>query len=258
MTRGRSDASRRAAGLFDSRLSRSPGSGYPSCRRDLCLPEPNLADPQGYYNELGVPPWASPAEVRSAVRRAYLECHPDTSSEPDPERLRRVSMIASVLLDPVQRDRYNRTPPGKRLVDALYLSEPRHAPAVAAEPRTRRPRGWDYLAFDHRTGDAALAQLWYGAFLAAAPLAGYRTRVVVLVHDGPPGFSGTGHVFSVPRSWSPTAANAFAILVRHAGRRSPSVAAPVLVSGCRAPGGSSRGARGPRATVRKRPGGATR
>lgn len=212
--------------VFDSRSSSSPGLGYPSCRTDLCRLPVNRSDPHGYYAELGVPPWADPQDIRAAARRLYRALHPDTGERPDPARLQRVKLVADVLLDPVERARYDRTPPGKRLLDKVYRSELSAMDLSGVDPGLvedllRQPpprgRGFDYLSVDHRPGDADLAQRWYAGFVRAAPVVGYRRRIKVLVHDGPPFFHADTSVMAVPRGWRPSTALAFALLRVEAG-----------------------------------------
>lgn len=210
--------------VFDSRTSPRPGVGFPSCGTDLCRLPPNRSDPHGYYAEVGVPPWATPDEIRRAVRVLYLRLHPDTGTEPDPQRLQRVKLIADVLLDPDSRRRYDATPPGQRLLDKVYLNElsaldlggidadTLEAMLRPAEEEPPRPsRAWDYLSVDHQPGDAVRAQMWYAALTAAAPLAGYRRRIKVLIHDGPAFFHEDTAVMAIPRHWRPSTALAFGL-----------------------------------------------
>lgn len=218
--------------FYDSRLSR-PGVGYPSCNTELCRLPRNTADPHGYYSEIGVPPWATAEEIKTAARRLYRRLHPDTGARPDPDRLQRVKLIAEVLLDPVERDKYDRTPPGKRLLDRVYQAElsALDLSGLTAEQidATLRPVGptepapapggrwFDYLAVDHRPGDAVRAHNWYVALVAAAPVVGYRRRIKVLLHDGPAFYHPDTAVMAVPRSWWPTTALAFALYTAVAG-----------------------------------------
>ena len=210
--------------FYDSRLV-APGIGYPSCNTELCRIPSNRADPHGYYAELGVPPWATPEEIRSSVRRLYRRLHPDTGSRPDTQRLQRVKMIAEVLLDPEERDRYDRTPPGKRLLDAVYRAEltdlgvlagmtpDEISEALRPVPADGPSRSWfyDYLSVDHTPWDVVTTGQWYSALLAVAPIFGYRRRIKVLLHDGPPFFHAETAVMAVPRSWEPSTLLAYAL-----------------------------------------------
>lgn len=226
--------------VFDSRTSDRPGAGFPSCSTDLCRIPVNRNDPNGYYAEIGVRPWATAGEIRSAVRSLYRALHPDTGARPDPDRLRRVKLIADVLLDPAARGRYDRTPRGKRLLDGVYRAElgvmdfsgldpadvermlvPDPAPPTGA-------RWFDYLAVDRQHGDMHLAQRWYAHLVRVAPLVGYRRRIKVLLHDGPASFHAETAVMAIPRSWPPSTALAFGLFTVAAGVSRPvPVGAPV-------------------------------
>lgn len=211
--------------VFDSRTSPRPGVGFPSCCTDLCRLPPNRSDPHGYYAEIGVPPWANPDEIRRTVRALYLELHPDTGTRPDPARLQRVKLIADVLLDPEERRRYDATPPGRRLLDKVYLSELSALDLSGIDPadlerllepedapQTRTGGGWyDYLAVDRQERDMLLAQRWYAHLVRTAPFAGYRRRIKVLIHDGPAFFHEDTAVMAIPRRWRPSTALAFGL-----------------------------------------------
>lgn len=222
--------------VFDSRLSERPGSGYPSCNTELCRIPANTADPHGYYAELGLEPWSSEEQIRSRVRQLYRQLHPDTGAIPDSDRLQRVKLVAEVLCDPQSRDRYHKTPPGKRMLDPVYRSElsmldlagvdpvqvQRLLRPVSPPPPNRTGRWFDYLAVDRRYGDMQLAQRWYAHLTRTAPLVGYRRRVKVLIQDGPAFFHPESVVMGVPRSWTPSTALAFALWVVVAEKNHPS------------------------------------
>lgn len=233
--------------VFDSRASDRPGWGFPSCSTELCRLPRNRSDPHGYYREIGVLPSASPDEIRTAVRKLYHRLHPDTGARPDPARLQRVKLIADVLLDPDQRDKYDHTPPGKRLLDKVYRSELsafdftgldademhkllRPVPPTPPPSGTRSGTGkwYDYLAVDRRRGDMHLAQRWYACLIATAPLVGYRRRIKVLIHDGPAFFHPQSAVLAVPRPWRPSGALAFALWVVVAEQRHPAWGTPIV------------------------------
>lgn len=221
--------------VFDSRLSERPGAGFPSCGTELCRMPRNTADPHGYYAELGVDPWATDEEIKIRVRALYRRLHPDTGAIPNPDKLQRVKLVAEVLLDPEARERYNRTPPGKRLLDRVYRSELsafdftdmdpvevqkllRPPPPPPVRPN---PRWYDYLAVDRRYGDMHLAQRWYAALVATAALVGYRRRIKVLLQDGPAFFHPDTSVMGIPRFWQPSKPVAFALWTVVAGQRHP-------------------------------------
>lgn len=218
--------------FYDSRFSGRPGHGYPSCNTELCRIPRNSSDPGGYYAEIGVPPWATEDEIRARVRYLYRCLHPDTGSAPDVDKLVRVKLIAEVLLEPDSRDKYNHTPPGKRLLDRVYRSElsaldfsgvdqetMEKMLKPSPEPQTSTGRWYDYLAVDRCSGDMHLAQRWYGALTSAARVVGYRRRIKVLLHDGPPFFHPATSVMAIPRHWKPSTMLAFALFTAVAGIR---------------------------------------
>lgn len=222
---------------FDSRSSPRPGYGFPSCNTELCRLPANTADPHGYYAELGVPPWATADEIRRASRRLYRRLHPDTGANPDPARLQRVKLITEVLLDPDERDKYNRTPPGKRLLDRVYRAElnrldvlsgmdaqqvrdvlrPTSAETGIHHPTVDSDPGFDYLSVDWDHRDPGLAQRWYEFLVRVAPLVGYRRKIKVMLHNGPAFFQPDIALMSIPRSWEPSSALAFALFTVVAG-----------------------------------------
>lgn len=228
MTNGRSS-------LHDTRRSAVPGQGLPSCSRELSRIPANRNDPSGYYAEIGVPPWASGEQIRQRCRELYFDLHPDTGSAPDVDRLVRVRNIAGVLCDDRRRQAYNRTPPGKRLLDDVYRSELQAGVvgsddwttlqallAVPDKPDRPAPSFFDYLSQGRRLGDRDLAQRWYGCLVSVAPLVGYRRRILVLLHDGMEcTFHSDTAVMSIPRSWPVSDAQAFGLFVAVARRRHP-------------------------------------
>jgi curved DNA-binding protein CbpA len=68
-----------------------------------------------HYAILGVSPHATPTELRRAYRRAARHSHPDllagaghgTDGEVLEERMKRINIASSILLDPVARGRYD-------------------------------------------------------------------------------------------------------------------------------------------------------
>jgi hypothetical protein len=218
------------SGLYDSR--RQPGGiGFPSCSRELARLAPNDKDPHDYYAEIGVPRDASETEIRRAVRRLLYDLHPDTGSG-DTAKFQRVHNIGKVLLDPQTRIRYNRTPAGMRLMDAVYAQELIDAgvavseenfeavfnPTPAASTVLPQYRGrYDFFAMDHRGGDSMLANMWYHHLVTASGECGYRRVIKVLLTDSlHPSWNPRVAIMGIPRSWEPTWALAV-VLFRRAG-----------------------------------------
>ena len=223
--------------VYESSRSSRPGWGYPSCNVEICRLPRNRNDPHGYYRALGVSPDADVSEIRAAVRALYRRLHPDTGAFPDPERLQRVKLIAEVLLDPRDRERYNHTPPGKRLLDKVYRSELSSfdfagmdagdmqrmlRPVSPPPPETCTGKWYDYLAVEREPYDMLTAQKWYGCLVSTAPLVGYRRRVKVLLQNGPAFFHPETAVMAIPRPWKPSTGLAFGLWVAVAEQRHPS------------------------------------
>lgn len=227
--------------LYDSR--ENPGGiGFPSASRELDLCEPNTADPHGYYFEIGVDPWATDKQIRSAVRRLYKLHHPDTGEYPDESKLTRVHRIAEVLTDPDKRERYNRTPQGMRLMDEVYAqeiidagldrltTEAILADRISARPAPRLQARYDFFALDHTGGDSMLANMWYHHLLAASGPAGYRQVLKVCLTDAlNPSWGGS--ILVVPRSWQPSH-NLAVVLFRKAGFDTPEERGTTVGRGC--------------------------
>lgn len=219
--------------LYDSRRSpRARGIGFPSCNTELALIPANTRDPHGYYAELGVAPSATPEDIRSAVRRLLHMLHPDTGTG-DVERLQLIQNIAIVLLDPISRDRYNRTPEGMRLMDAVYaaelskideltgLDEEGFAQVMTptkANPYRDRAGRFDFLAHGYDPYfDPLKAQMWYHYLVSAAPTVSYRQVIKVLLTDGPAHFDPGSRIMSIPRRWDPSFSLAYALFTHVAG-----------------------------------------
>jgi hypothetical protein len=215
--------------FYDSRTKPHKGIGFPSCSQELACIQPNVADPQGYYREIGVDPWARPEVIRRAVRKLLIELHPDTGSG-DIERLNRVKNIASVLLDDMAREKYNRTPPGHRVMDAVYASELSKIDDLdglteeevrevlqpqAANPYHGKVRRFDYLAVGHQGTDTLTAQMWYHHLTTTAPRAGYRSVIkVMLWSEELPAWDPQTHLLMIPRRWEPSSFAAYALFTK--------------------------------------------
>lgn len=226
--------------LYDSRKTpRSKGIGYPSCNTEIAKIPPNTKDPHGYYAEIGVVPWATEEQIRFRVRQLYRTYHPDTGDEPDVDRLNRVRNIAEVLLDPVGRDRYNRTPKGMRLMDRVYEAELSKLDSInlldeqelrrVLQPRNANPYSdrlsarYDYFSIgrhnDPWQADGFKAQLWYHFLIEAAPVVNYRRVIKVLMTDGPAEYHHAACIMAIPRSWEPSSALAYSLFTHVAGFR---------------------------------------
>jgi hypothetical protein len=210
---------------YDSRTSTSPGIGFPSCCTDLVPAPANTADPHDYYAELGVDPGASDVEIRHAVRHLYRDLHPDTGSDPDPERLTLIANIAEVLLDPAARIKYNNTPPGHRLIDKVYREQLSKLDArtvravVETQTQTATSGRFDYFALGYRTTDTLKAQQWYHYLLANISATSFRGQLRLLLWDGErPAWAVSQGVLMVPRGWEPSDFTAIQLLSRVIGK----------------------------------------
>lgn len=217
---GQSRRTNRPSRLYDSRRTAAAGIGFPSCSTALerYSPNPEGHDPHGYYREIGVSPTASAEEIRARVRVLYRRYHPDTGVRPDTERFQRVRNIAKVLLDSVERVKYDNTPEGMRLMDAVFADELSKLPPEDLEgwvtvdslrpdwlkppkPLKITPR-FDYFAVEHRPGDSLIAQQWYHYLMSVALESPHRGRLRVMLFDGAkPYWSADAEILMVPRAW---------------------------------------------------------
>lgn len=227
----------RASEFFDSR-DVSPGIGFPSLCRELAVAPRNTRDPHDYYRELGVDPGATREEIKSRLRRLYVELHPDTGVAPDPDRLNRVKNIAEVLLDDQQRLKYDNTPEGRRLMDRVYVEELKDKVGVlkvmseegvkeALQAAPANPYGkvgrFDYFSIGHRSTDPLVAQQWYHYLMASAVRPKHRGRLRLLLWDGErPAWNAGQEILMVPRRWDPSSHAAHALMVRVIGTTSAS------------------------------------
>lgn len=227
--------------LYDSRkVPHARGIGYPSCNTELDLLPPNVKDPHGYYEALGVSPGAPMAQLRGHIRTLLFKLHPDTGTG-DVVAFNRVRNIAKVLLDPIDREKYNRTPPGMRLMDAVYEAElskvdelqvldeeelkrvfvPQKAPKNPYA--TRLGDRYDYFAIDpHQDAwrsDGLKAQLWYHFLIEAAPMVNYRRVIKVLITSGDAEYHHDVSIMVIPRRWEPSSGLAMSLFTHVAGFR---------------------------------------
>jgi molecular chaperone DnaJ len=62
-----------------------------------------------YYEQLGVAPDATTAQIKSAYRKLAKQYHPDVNDSPDAaERFREITEAYDILTDPDRRRRYDR------------------------------------------------------------------------------------------------------------------------------------------------------
>jgi len=209
--------------VYDSRKHPGRGVGFPSTNTALDLLPPNLRDPNGYYHEIGVKPWASVAEIKAKVRQLYRKYHPDTGSNPDTIKFQRVHNIATVLLDPESRAKYDATPDGFRLMDAVYEAElskldelygmDQEELEYVLQPRKARPyeyayegvrQRYDFFAINHKPADSLTANLWYSYLIAYAREYNYHRVIKILLHDGcSPAWDSNVAMLMIPRAWDP-------------------------------------------------------
>lgn len=204
--------------------------GFPSTSTEIDLLH-NERDPQGYYAEIGVDPWATAKEIRFRVRQLYRTYHPDTGVQPDVAKFQRVHNIAEVLLDPDSRAKYDATPEGMRLMDAVYEAELSKLDDLyglseddlewvlqPTKARDVRPYAdcilrYDYFALNHRNSDSLTANLWYHTLVAYAHDMDYRGVIKVLLHDDISlSWDEDAHIVMIPRSWRPVPETARQVL----------------------------------------------
>ncbi len=187
--------------------------GWPSCSRALQRIPLNLNDPNGYYAELGVAPWASHREIRRQVRKLLSTHHPD-GPDPDEEKFMRYAEIAEVLADPDKKFQYDRLPEGKAWIDSRIRSMIDDGAAVRIAKKREKPsapRHYDWFSTSCSDSDMLVAQQWYGALVAVAPIFSFTGMIKVLLHEGDPRWLPQANIMMIPRSWEPSSANAFAL-----------------------------------------------
>lgn len=193
-----------------------PGVGYPSCSRALARIPPNTNDPNGYYAELGLPPWADRAEVRRVLRRRMREYHPD-GTHPDTDKFARYAEISETLLDPDRKSAYENLEPGMVLVDSQVRQRADEAKVpidcvdVSTESESTVGTHYDWFSKNPCRYDGSVAQRWYRSLLAVAPAFGYTRTIRILLHDEAPQWLGGADILMVPRSWTPDTGSAYAL-----------------------------------------------
>lgn len=204
--------------FYSSKESDYPGVGFPSCSRALSLVVRNTNDPNGYYEELGLYPWATDDEIKAALRLVFKRFHPDGTA-PDEAKFMRFKEIGEVLLNPVSKKRYDDTKTGELFIDSeireIISLEGISLDEVASpfEDVTAEDREvfYDYFAADHSPWDMMLAQEWYEYLVDVAPMVGYSKAIRVMLHDGNPDWMDRAGILMIPRTWKANSANAFAL-----------------------------------------------
>ena len=174
---------------------------------------PNLNDPNGYYAELDLPPWASREDIKRRGRKLLSTHHPD-GADPDPELFCRYAEIGEVLTDSDRKYRYDNLPKGKAWIDSQVRSMMDEGLAVPLAKKREipdPPKHFDWFAVSPCRYDGSVVQRWYVALVAVAPLFAYTGPIRVLLHDDEPQWLGTANILKIPRSWEPTRAHAFAL-----------------------------------------------
>jgi curved DNA-binding protein CbpA len=206
-------------GWYGSEFSNYPGVGYPSCNRALSCIVRNVNDPNGYYAELGLLPWASAEEIKRALREVYRRYHPDGLS-PDTERFLRFQEIAAVLTDSKMKSRYDLTPEGQLFVDSEILSVIAEsgigldvlAPFDDQELEDKESF-YDYYSEGEDPFDMINAQQWYEALIKVAPMVGYTKSIrLFITEDSEPVFAPQAGIIQIPRGWEPNSGLAYAIM----------------------------------------------
>lgn len=187
--------------------------GYPSCSRALTRIPPNINDANGYYAELGLPPWADRTDIHQVLRHQMRKYHPD-GTDPDPDVYARYAEIAEILLHPDRKLAYDRLADGLLLVDSRVRDKADRAGVridTIIEPVPTVGTHYDWFASHPRVTDGSVAQRWYRSLVAVAPIFSYTRAIRVLLHDEEPTWIGDAGMMVIPRSWEPTNAAAFAL-----------------------------------------------
>lgn len=204
---------------YSSEHSDWPGVGYPSCNRALSRLTRNVNDPNGYYAELGLLPWASQDDIRRALRDVYKRYHPDGLT-PDPDKFMRFQEIGDVLTDPDMKLRYDHTPEGQLFVDSHILAVIADAgigldaltPFMDQELEDGE-RFYDYYSEGEDPFDMLNAQKWYEALVSVAPIFRYTKAIRLFITESDmPVVSLKNGVVQIPRGWEPSTALAFSIM----------------------------------------------
>lgn len=194
--------SRKKSGLFR-------GRGFLSLSQEIMVRPRNLRDPNRFYFLLGVNPWASDHEIKSAYRGLSKQVHPD-GSDPDEELFVLVNQAYRVLTE--HREEYNNLPEGVRW--RLEGEEAKEGDSVRIEfPKQEEPEDLSYYFTNGPNDD--LAKEWYSSLQEELPKWGYRGRVALKLGEG---IDVKGRRFEVPYE-SPTPASLFLVALGAASTR---------------------------------------
>lgn len=114
-----------------------------------------------YYRILKVSPKATPAEIKSAYRRLARESHPDVNrnSADSSHDFARIAKAYSVLIDPIERQRYDEKCRRRDANDSVMFSDNPHARRLRRMAIQRRMDAIvDRLIEDQRRETLALQQ----------------------------------------------------------------------------------------------------
>lgn len=206
---------------YSSEHSGWPGAGYPSCNRALAKIARNTRDSNGYYSELGLLPWATPDDIKRALRDVYKRYHPDGLT-PDPEKFMRFQEIGAVLTDPDLKLRYDQTPEGQLFIDSQILAVIAGS-GIGLDALTPfrddeledDEQFYDYYSEGEDPFDLWNAQRWYEALVSVAPLCGYtKTIRLFITENDTPCVMRVAGIVQIPRGWEPSTALAFGIMTQ--------------------------------------------
>jgi hypothetical protein len=208
-----------ASSWYGSEFSDFPGVGYPSCNRSLSRIVRNVNDPNGYYAELGLLPWAAADEIKRALRDVYRRYHPDGLT-PDADKFMRFQEIGAVLTDDVMKLRYDRTPEGQVFVDSEILAVIAESgigldalKPVEEEKPEDRDQYFDYYSQGEDPFDMWNAQKWYEALISVAPMFNYSKAIrLFITEDAVPRILLDAGIVQIPRGLAPNSAMAYAIM----------------------------------------------
>lgn len=160
------------------------GAGYPYTGTEIALRPPNRKDPNGFFDALGLPPWASEREVRRVCRKLLAQMHPD-GSRPNRRLYERVAEIQAILTK--DRVAYEATPTGATYIDSEMKAK---LSALSSEDLARvavevpEYQGWSYYT-SLDGDDHELAAAWYDELLAACRRRGVITTLHLSMYDFP-------------------------------------------------------------------------